>query len=182
MPGVEEQLRAIRSIAVALLVAGGGAVGCTGIYPEQSGTPESGAPAASAAPGTLCHLGRLGRARRQDHSVYLRMVDPDRRMITFDLISLLGEDAAREAAKDHKEFLNDHYIRNVNPRLRMLPVRANATVIVNALAADLTGSAIKNVPVTLAKFATWFPRTGGPPFWLTVEHGQVVRIAEQFLP
>ena len=166
-------MRAIRSIAVALLVAGGGAVGCTGIYPEQSGPPESGAPAASAprptASATPGDPAELGDGR---HAVYLRMVDPDRRMITFDLIQLyLGEDAAREAAKDHKEFFNDYYIRNVNPRLRTLPVRADATIIVNVLAAELTGSAIKDTPVTLAELATWFPRTGGPPFWWTVEHG-----------
>jgi hypothetical protein len=36
--------------------------------------------------------------------------------------------------------------------------------------------------VTLAKLATWFPNPGTPPFWITVEQGQVAKIAQQFLP
>lgn len=179
-------MRPIRSIAVALLVVGVGLAGCTGNYPEQSGTPEGASPSGSAPPPTAAGgAASSGPAVLADgrHPVYLRTVDPDERMITFDLIQLyLGADAAREAAKDHKEFTNDHYIRNVSPRLRTLPVRADATVVVNTLAAELTDSAIKDSPVTLAKLATWFPRTGGPPFWITVEHGQVVTIAEQFIP
>lgn len=49
------------------------------------------------------------------HPVYLKTVDLGRRTITFDLIQWYsGDDAAREAAKDHKESPppNDYHIRN----------------------------------------------------------------------
>jgi hypothetical protein len=172
-----------RPTVVALLVATIGLAGCT-----WSGTPQRGSPDASApttAPATAGDAASSPSDVLADghHPVYLKTVDPNERMITFDLIQFyVGEDAAREATKDHKEFFNDYYIRNVSPRLRSLPVRAGAIVIINTLAADATGSAIKDSQVSLAKLATWFPRTGGPPFWITVEHGEVVRIAEQFIP
>jgi hypothetical protein len=57
-----------------------------------------------------------------------------------------------------------------------------ATITVNLLVAQTTGSATRDVPVTLAKLATWFPNRGRPTFWITVQQGQVTRLAEQFLP
>jgi hypothetical protein len=119
------------------------------------------------------------------HPVYLKTVDPDRQTITFDLIQFFTGDAAtKAAAEDGKESPppNDYYIRNVNPRLRTLPVAADAPITVNVLAAQSTGSATKDVSVTLAKLASYFPNSGKPPFWITVEQGQVTRIAEQYLP
>jgi hypothetical protein len=119
------------------------------------------------------------------HPVFLKSVDPDQKTITFDLIQFYTGDAAtRAAAEDNEESPppNDYYIRNVNPRLRTLTVRADAPITVNVLAAQSTGSATKDVSVTLAKLATWFPNPGTPPFWITVEQGQVAKIAQQFLP
>jgi hypothetical protein len=179
-------MRGVRSVAVVLLASGVGMAGCSGIYPEQHGTPSTGSPTATA-PATTTAGGAVSNPpvvfADGRYPVYLKGVDPNRRTITLDLIQLyLGAEAAREAAKDHKEFYNDYYIRNVSPRLRTLPVRDDATVIVNGLAADLTGSATKNLRVTLAKLASWLPRAGGSPFWITVEQGQVVSIVEQFIP
>jgi hypothetical protein len=119
------------------------------------------------------------------HPVYLKSVDPDQPSITFDLIQFFTGDAAtKAAAEDHEESPppNDYYIRNVNPRLRTLPVRDDAPITVNVLAAQSTGSSTKNVSVTLAKLATYFPNSGTSPFWITVEQGQVTRIAQQYLP
>jgi hypothetical protein len=119
------------------------------------------------------------------HPVFLKTVDPNRRKITFDLVQFYtGQAAVKAAAEDHQESPppNDYYIRNVNPKLRTLPVRAGAPITVNVLAAESTGSTTKDVSVTLAKLATWFPRTDTPTFWITVRHGQVTKIAEQFLP
>jgi hypothetical protein len=120
------------------------------------------------------------------HPVYLKTVDPDRRTITFDLIQLyFDDDATREAAEDHRESPppNDYYIRNVNPRLRTLPVRADATITVNTLAAGYTGSATRNVEVGLPRLEQFLHLTGySPPFWIRVRHDQVVKIAEQYLP
>jgi hypothetical protein len=119
------------------------------------------------------------------HPVYLKTVDADRRTITFDLIQFFtGEAATKAAAEDNKESppANDYYIRNVNPRLRTLPVAADAPITVNVLAAQTTGSSTKDVSVTLEKLASYFPNSGTPPFWITVAQGQVTRIAQQYLP
>jgi hypothetical protein len=119
------------------------------------------------------------------HPVYLESVDPGQRSITFDLIQFFTGDAAtKAAAEDHEESPppNDYYIRNVNPRLRTLPVRDDTPITVNVLAAQSTGSATKDVPVTLAKLATYFPNSGTAPFWITVAQDQVTKIAQQYLP
>jgi hypothetical protein len=119
------------------------------------------------------------------HPVIIKTVDPDRRQITFDLIQFYqGDDATRQAAKDHQESPppNDYYIRNANPRLRTLPVRGDATITCNILTAGYTGSATKNVQVPLDRLAIVLPRSGAGPFWITVRHDQVVKIAEQYVP
>jgi hypothetical protein len=36
--------------------------------------------------------------------------------------------------------------------------------------------------VTLDELASYFPNSGTPPFWITVDQGQVTKIAQQFLP
>jgi hypothetical protein len=119
------------------------------------------------------------------HPVYLKTVDPDRPTITFDLIQFFtGEAATKAAAEDGEESPppNDYYIRNVNSRLRTLPVRPDAPITVNVLAAPSTGSSTKDVSVTIDELATYFPNSGTAPFWITVAQGQVTKIAQQFLP
>jgi hypothetical protein len=119
------------------------------------------------------------------HPVIIKTVDPDRRRITFDLIQFYqGDDAIREASNDHQESPppNDYYIRNANPKLRMLPVRSDATITCNTLTAGYTGSATKDVQVPLDRLAIVLPRGGAGPFWITVRHDQVVKIAEQYVP
>ncbi len=119
------------------------------------------------------------------HPVIIKTVDADRRRITFDLIQFYqGDDATREAAKDHQESPppNDYYIRNANPRLRTLPVGSDATITTNTLTAGYTGSATKDVQVPLDRLAIVLPRGGAGPFWITVRHDQVVKIAEQYVP
>jgi hypothetical protein len=119
------------------------------------------------------------------HPVLIKTVDVQGRRITFDLIQFLtGEAAIKAAAEDHQESPppNDYYIRNVNPRLRTLPVRSGAPITVNNLAYQESGNSTKNVTVTLAKLASLMPKQGGPPIWITVQNGQVTKIAEQFVP
>ena len=70
----------------------------------------------------------------------------------------------------------------MNSRLRTLPVRSDAPITVNVLAAQSTGSSTKDVSVTLGELASYFPNSGTAPFWITVEQGQVTKIAQQFLP
>jgi hypothetical protein len=160
--------------------------GCGGGSDQPSGaagtTATTTAPASTAAGPATSEPVVLADGR---HPVYLKSVDPDQPSITFDLIQFFTGDAATKAAAEDNEESpppNDYYIRNVNPRLRTLPVRADAPITVNVLAAQATGSATKDVSVTLAKLATWFPNPGTPPFWITVEQGQVTKMAQQYLP
>ncbi len=192
-------MRPIRAIATTLLVASVAVAGCARSQPDQSATPTSVPPAATAPPATKAPTTKAPATKAPvpaggttnslpvvlvdgRHPVYLRTIDPDRRTITFDLIQwYFGEDAAREAAKDHKEFANDHYIRNVNPRLRTLPVWADATITCNTLTAGYTGSATKDIRVPLWRLAILL-HGGADPFWITVRHDQVVKIAQQYIP
>jgi hypothetical protein len=179
--------RRLRQFAAALLtlLAAAALGGCGGS--EQPGeaagtTATTAAPASTAGGPTTSEPVTLADGR---HPVYLKTVDPDRQTITFDLIQFFTGDAATKAAAEDNEESpppNDYYIRNVNPRLRTLPVAADAPITVNVLAAQTTGSATKDVSVTLAKLASYFPNSGTPPFWIVVEQGQVTRIAQQFLP
>ena len=113
------------------------------------------------------------------HPVLLKTIDAGRGRVTFDLVQwYFGEDAAREAAKDHQESPppNDSYSRNVNPKLRTLPVRANAAITANQLAGSN-----QDIPVTLAKLSS-LTRAGSGVFWITVRGGQIVQVAEQWSP
>jgi hypothetical protein len=113
------------------------------------------------------------------HPVLLKAIEPGRGTVTFDLVQYFRDEAAtREAAKDHQESPppNDSYMRNVNPRLRTLPVGADAVVTANQLAGSN-----ENVPVSLGRLAS-LTRTGGGVFWLTVRGGQIVQIGEQWSP
>ena len=176
-----------RSIAALLILLMTAALsGCGG--DEQPGGA-AGTPATTVAPTTTAAAGpattepaELADGR---HPAYIKSVDAGGQTVTFDLIQFFtGEAATKAAAEDGEESPppNDYYIRNVNSRLRTLPVRAGAPITVNVLAAQSTGSSTKDVPVTLEKLASYFPNSGTPPFWITVEQGQVTRIAQQYLP
>jgi hypothetical protein len=182
-----------RAIATVLLVVGVAAAGCGRAEPDQSAAAPTQRPAATMAPTTTATVPTTRRATTEPavladgrHAVYLTAVDADQRMVTCDVIQFyFGDDAAREAARDHKESPppNDYYIRNVNRRLRSLPVRSDAMITVNTLTAGSTGSAIKNVAVQLDRLDILLnSRHSGPPFWITVRNGQVTRIAEQYIP
>jgi hypothetical protein len=79
---------------------------------------------------------------------------------------------------DHQESPppNDSYSRNLNPKLRTLPVRAGTTITANQLAGSN-----QDIPVSLARLAT-LTRAGGGMFWITVRGDQVVQISQQWLP
>jgi hypothetical protein len=113
------------------------------------------------------------------HPVLLKAIDPGRGTVTFDLVQYFRDEAAtREAAKDHQESPppNDSYMRNVNPRLRTLPVGADAVITANQLAGSN-----ENVPVSLGRLAS-LTRAGSGVFWLTVRGGQILQIGEQWSP
>jgi hypothetical protein len=185
-------MRPVRLIATALLAGTVAIAGCARSQPEQRAIPDSQQPAITAPPTTKAPAPAGGTTKSRPvvlvdgrHPVIIKTVDPDRRTITFDLIQwYMGEGAAREAARDHQESPppNDHYIRNVNPRLRTLPVRSDAPITCNTLTAGYTGSATKDVRVPLWRLAIILPSRGAGPFWITVDHDQVMRIAQQYIP
>jgi hypothetical protein len=171
-------------VAALILLVAATVGGCGGSEEPggAGGAPATTAPASTAGAPATTEPATLADGR---HPVYLKTVDPAQQTITFDLIQFFtGEAATEAAAEDGKESPppNDYYIRNVNPRLRTLPVRPGAPITVNVLAAGSTGSATKDVSVTLEELAGYFPNSGTPPFWITVDQGQVTKIAQQFLP
>jgi hypothetical protein len=180
-------MRPIRSLATALLVASLAVTGCGRSQPDESASQPSQPPVATAPPATKAPT--PGGTTKSPpvvlvdgrHPVFLKTVNPAGRLITFDLIQLyFGEEAIREELKDHdtdRPAPNDVYLRNVNPRLRTLPVPVDATITV----LDNNLAPVKE-PVSLAKLAAVMPRQSSLPFWITVRHGQVVRIAEQYIP
>jgi len=113
------------------------------------------------------------------HPVLLKGIDPAQGTVTFDVVQFFrDEEATREAAKDHQESPppNDSYMRNVNPRLRTLPVGAGADITANQLAGSN-----QDIPVSLARLAN-LTRHGSGVFWITVRSGQIVQVAEQWSP
>lgn len=177
----------MRRLAATLTLLAALALGGCGGSDEPAGSGGGGgvATTAAAAPTTAAPASNEPAVLENGrHPVYLKTVDPDRRTITFDLIQLFTGDAAtRAAAEDGKESPppNDVYIRNVNSRLRTLPVTADAPITANTLTAQSSGGATKNVSLTLDQLAGYFP-TAADPFWITVAGGQVTRMAQQYLP
>ena len=190
-------MRPIRSLATALLAASLAVAGCGRSQPDENASQPSQPPAVTTPPATWAPA--PGDSTNSPpvvlvdgrHIVYLKTVDPSRRTIRFDLLQFYGgDDALREAAKDHPEASpeqvrqwvpNGYYIRNVNPRLRTLSVPSDAPITVITLAwGNGHNSSEEHIPVTLTKLATYMPT--GAPFSITVRHGQVVKLAEIFVP
>jgi len=119
------------------------------------------------------------------YAARITAVDSHRRLVTVDVVQLfLGKAAATAAAQDHAERVpppNDLWIRNQSHLLRTLSVTSTAPITVNDLGAVITHSSVKNLQVTLARLGQ-FPDLNGGIFWLTVRHGVVTQIAEQYLP
>jgi hypothetical protein len=126
------------------------------------------------------------------HPAFLTELDVAGRTVTFDVIQFLtGEDAAAAYLEDTGETggpPNDYHLRNVNPRLRTLPVSDDVTVTVVRLG-EPTGAG--SVSWTLATLPDHLDETaptedlgrlGWNPYWLTVDDGTVVAIDEQYLP
>jgi hypothetical protein len=134
------------ALLILLMAAAVGGCGGSGEPSGTEGTPATtAAPPSTAATPTTSEPVVLAGGR---HPVYLKTVAPDRPTITFDLIQFFtGEAATKAAAEDGEESPppNDYYIRNVNSRLRTLPVQSGAPITVNVLAAQSTGSSTKDV-------------------------------------
>jgi hypothetical protein len=121
------------------------------------------------------------------HPARITAVDVVGERVTVDVVQFFFGDAAAEAARlDHASDVpppNDYWIRNVNPRLRSLPVAPDASVTVNTLSALETGSATTNSTISLSKLASYGDvQLSYSLFWITTRDGIVTEIAEQFRP
>jgi hypothetical protein len=62
-----------------------------------------------------------------------------------------------------------------------VPVAARAPITVNDLSSLITGNSTKDLSVSLTRLGQFRDLKAGV-FWLTVRHGVVTRINEQYLP
>jgi len=112
-------------------------------------------------------------------------VNSRRRLVTVDVVQFfMGKAAATAAAEDHAPEVpppNDYWIRNKSHLLRTLRVAPTAPITVNTMGATITGSATQDYRVTLTRLGQ-FRHLDSGIFWLTVRHGVVTRIAEQYRP
>lgn len=131
------------------------------------------------------------RAVLEDGTHFVYVTDAARRAdgsvrVTFDLAEFhTGADAEREAEAHGDEVVNDIYIVNDNPRLRTIPVAADATV--RYLPTDGAGTELVtgNLDAWLeAVMETAQTDYGGRdvPWWFTVDDGVVTGIEQQYLP
>ncbi|MEV0895295.1 hypothetical protein [Actinoplanes sp. NPDC049802] len=170
---------------------------------EKAAEPTAPAPAASAAvttptttPTTKATKAATEAAPVLEdgrHPVYLTKVDGAGKKVTFDLIEFLtGEEAKARWKKENPEHPdgpdNDYMIVNENPKLRTLPVAADADcqVLASLGGVDMTQVKFTELPAVLKEQSEVVkptpPRIAVLPFWLTVEDGTVVGLEEQFLP
>ena len=145
--------------------------------------PFGAAPAAQAArPNPATPDSSLADGR---HPARITAVHPATKQVTIDVVQFFFGDAATEAARaDGSTDLpppNDHWIRNINPGLRTLPVAADAPVTVNILSSDETGDSQTNSTISLSKLAA-YGDVQGSLFWITTRSGAVTGIAQQWMP
>jgi len=159
-----------------------------GVVASASGRPEApktSAPTSSAVP-VPASPPVLADGR---HAAFLTGLDVGKRTLTFDKIDFLTGEAAKEAyLKENPGETdgppNDYMIVNNNPLGRTLPIAYAATITI----VDLTSGTLTSKKTTLAALPAYFASEKGgkhlwhDPFWLTVKHGQITRIEEQYLP
>jgi hypothetical protein len=148
---------------------------------QSTAAPATASPTTTAAPAT----GQAEPAQLADgrHPVIVKRVSVGGRTVTFDLIQWFeGDAAAKAAAEDGQESPppNDYYTRNVNPRLRTLPVASGARItLTRQTVGQGGGNAAGPVPADLATVAA----SGvGHIFWATVQGGQIQALEEQYVP
>jgi hypothetical protein len=149
--------------------------------PDEPDEPDGAPDEPDAAPTTDLADGR--------HAVLLHGADVPGRQLTVDVIQFLtGEEARIAYAEDNPEDPdgppNDYHIRNVNPRLRTLPVAADVEVTLIHLGAGVVEaeSSWETLLDDLSSEPADHDLVSYNPFWLTLEDGVVTRIEEQYVP
>ena len=177
-------------IGALLLTAGcsggtpSGAPAATGSVSTTSASASPSLASPSAVMSTSTGSGATVILKDGRYPTYILKVRPGARTVTLDLVQFFtGPAASKAAEEDHAAEVpppNDYWIRNVNMLLRTLPVGSSARVTVNTLAAEETGSADKDVKVSLTKLASY--DLSNHLFWVTVRGDTVTQLTEQFLP
>ena len=142
-------------------------------------TPAQPATTDTASTGQPAEAAQLENGR---HPVVLEGVEVAGRTVTVDLVQwFTGDAAAKAAAEDGQESPppNDYYIRNVNPRLRILPLASDARLTLTRQTLGQGGNATEGVEVDLAELAA---NGRKHLFWATVQGGQILRLEEQYVP
>jgi hypothetical protein len=190
---MRKQIVALLAVAVLLTACrgDGSATGATGPTNAPTGvtTGDTGATGATGTPSPPVEA-ELEDGR---HFGFIETVDPDARTTVFDLAYFLMGEEANEAAAEHGDEVpvpNDYYIVNDNPKLRTLDIADDAELVL----LDWNRCCDETFAGELDAFARAFDegssiKAGGfvyqgplSPYWLTVQHGVVVRIEEQYLP
>jgi hypothetical protein len=176
-----DRRRRLDTVAVLVAVLMAGLAACGSDDSPSSASPDVSAQAPAPAPSTSQ---RPEAAELEDgrHPVVLERVNVAGRTVTFDLIQWFeGEAAVKAAAEDGEESPppNDYYTRNVNPRLRTLPLATGARLTLTRNTLGQGGNAAAGVEVDLAKVAA----SGRDHlFWATVQGGRILRLEEQYTP
>jgi hypothetical protein len=176
----------LTAVSLFTLVSMLGLVAC-GSGDDSSGgaaqTTAATAAATTAAPPTTAQQAEPAQLADGKHPVIVKQVNVGGRTVTFDLIQWFeGEAANKAAAEDGQESPppNDYYTRNVNPRLRTLPVASGARITVTQQTAGQGGgNAAGPVPADLATVAA---KGIDHIFWATVQGGQIQALEEQYVP
>jgi hypothetical protein len=173
----------LTAVSLFTLVSMLGLVGCGSDDDSPGGGAAQTTAATAAATTTTGRQAEPAQLADGRHPVIVKQVSVGGRTVTFDLIQWFeGDAAAKAAAEDGQESPppNDYYTRNVNPRLRTLPVASGARITVTRQTAGQGGgNAAGPVPADLATVAA----TGvGHIFWATVQGGQIQALEEQYVP
>jgi len=106
--------------------------------------------------------------------------------LTFDLAEFLKDEAAQEAAAAHGDEVTDgYYIVNDNPLLRTMPIAPDAIVryVPDGTCCSLKAGNLEAWSEAVNGTAqTDYPNMGYAGWWLTVQGGEIVRIAQQWVP
>jgi hypothetical protein len=112
---------------------------------------------------------------------YVTTADPDSRVVTFDLVQwFTGAAAAKACAQDgvtgSAEMCSDYYVRNVNQKLRNLPVTPDAKITIAPEGRNVSG--------TLDQVANQATTThqNSNLYRLVVRDGKVQELHQVFLP
>jgi hypothetical protein len=185
----------MRAAVLALALAGTAGCGASAptgdAAPRQSASPGRGVISGATTDGPSASASPVLADGRS--AVYLTGLDTTGNTVTFDLIEFLTGDAAKaEWQKEHPGDPNgpdnDYMIVNNNKKLRTLPVAASAPCVVLS---TLGGTDTKTI--SFAAFPAFLKQQNSGmtltpariavlPFWLTVQHGTVIKFEEQFLP